>query len=106
ANIRVDDLAHCFRLCILSADEAQVSVALADADDHLFVRPWTPTALLAAHIGFINLHSAAEFFWRYFQHCRPNPMAEVPCRLVAYLQRALHLVGRHPFTAFGEQIRR
>ena len=33
-----------------------------------------------------------------------NAMAEIPCGLVGYFQRALELVGRHPFFRFGQQI--
>src|SRR6266851_6758957 len=43
-NVRIDNLAHRLRLCILSTDQPQISVALANANYNLLDALWPPTA--------------------------------------------------------------
>src|SRR5216684_5404343 len=82
AKMRIDDIADRHRLSILSADQPQISIALTDADNNLFIALCPPAAFLAAYIGFFNLNRAVQRLGRYLQHGRTNAMAEVPCRLV------------------------
>src|SRR5271154_3171335 len=102
ANVRIDNLLDGLRLGILSPDQPQVSIALANADNDRYVALWPPTAFLASHVGFVNLNRAAELFRRYFQHCRAYPMAEVPRRLIANPERALNLAGAHALLGLAE----
>lgn len=37
-------------------------------------------------------------------HCRPNAMAEIPCRLVGNVNRALDLQRRHSLLRFGHKV--
>src|SRR5947209_5249177 len=95
ANVGVDNLPHGLRLRILSANHPKVAVALPDANYDSLVRLRTPSASLAANVGFVNLDRATKFLWCYFQHGRSDSMAKVPRRLVADSERALNLAGRH-----------
>lgn len=106
ANVRIDDIPHGLRLRILSPDQTQISIALPDADNDGLVSSWPPLARFAAYVGFVNLDSAAKFLRRYFQHGRPDAVAEVPSRLVADTERALNLTSRHAFLGFTEQVGR
>ncbi len=104
ANIRPDNLAHRLRACIFGANQSQVSVALPDTDNHLFVRTWTPTALLAANIGFINLYCTAKFLQGDFHHGSADTMAEIPRGLIPCVKRALDLERGHAFLRLAHEV--
>ena len=106
ANVGVDNLFHGCGLGILGANHSQIAVALTNADDYRLLRSRTPTALLAANVGFVNLYGAAKFVLSRFQHSRANAMAEIPRSFIADLKLALHLVSRHAFARFTEQVGR
>ena len=55
ANVGVDDLFHRGGLRILGADQSRIAVALANADNDRRLTSRTPTALLTAYLGFVNL---------------------------------------------------
>src|ERR1700694_103413 len=93
ANVGVDDFLNSLGLRIPGANQPQVSIALPDADNNRYVAFCAPTAFLARNVGFVYLNRAAKFLRCYFQHGRPDAMAEVPCRLVADSKRALNLAG-------------
>src|SRR5882762_6993104 len=75
-KVHVHDVADSNSLRILSADQSQVAIALANPDNHGLVARWTPTTLLASNVSFVNLYCAAKRFRRYFQHGSANPMCE------------------------------
>src|SRR6266568_5188340 len=103
AYVCVNDVADGLGLRIASADQAQISIALTNADNHSLVALRTPSASLAAYVGFIYLNGATELFRRYFQHGSANPVTEVPRRFIADSKRALNLAGRHALLGFAEQ---
>ena len=82
SQIGFDDPAHSVRSGILRVDESKIAIALPNPNDHFFVTAWTPTALLPAHVCFVYLYGAAEWFWRYFLHSLADAVAEIPRCLV------------------------
>src|SRR5713226_5021317 len=106
ADIRIDNLAHRLGLRILRPNQSEIAVALPDADYNRHVTLCAPTALLACNIGFINLNRPIQRLRCYFQHGRPDTMAEVPCCFVADCKLALHLIRGHALAGFAEQIGR
>src|ERR1700676_55621 len=104
ADMFADNLADGRGFGILSSDQPQIPIPLANPDNNSLLALWPPAAFLAAYIGFINFNRAVQRFGRYFQHGRPDTMAEVPCRLVANSERALNLAGAHTLFGFAEQI--
>src|SRR5882672_406921 len=106
SDVGVDNFAHCGRPRIGSANQAEIAIALPDADNNLLGILRTPAALFASHIGFIYFDSATERLWRYVQHSRTDTMAEVPRRFIANSKLALHLIRGHALTRLTEQIGR
>ncbi len=106
AHVRLDDLAHGLRFRIFGPDKPQVSVALADADNDLLARPWTPAALFATYVSLIYLYCAAQLRGRDFQHRDPDSMAEKPSRAVRGFEHSLHLERGHSLLGFAQQIGR
>src|SRR5258708_4773795 len=106
SNVGVDNFAHRSRPRIGSANQAEIAVALPDADNHLRGVLGTPTTLFASHVGFIYFDSAAQGFRRYVQHGRTDAMAEVPRCFIADSKLALHLIGRHALARFAKQVGR
>lgn len=110
AHVLFDVLRQGSFLCILSAKESEIAVALLDPDYAFFV---ISTALelsafpFSADIGFIHLDRAVEHRLFRRRHCRPNPMAQIPRRLVRALVLApegpLELHGAHALLCLAEQ---
>src|SRR5580704_140286 len=104
ADMLADNLANGRGFGILSSDQPQIPIALANPDNNGLLALWPPAAFLAAYVGFINFDRAIQRFGRYFQHGRADAVAEIPCCLVADSERAWNLAGRHPLFGFAEQI--
>ncbi len=104
AQVVVDNLADGFGSSVCRMNHAEVAIPLPNADDNLFVRPWTPAALPAAYVGFVNLYRATfNLVRRYVLHGCADAMAQVPRRLIAHSNGALNLAGRHPLFRFAEE---
>jgi len=106
ANVRSDNLLHRLGLRIFGANQSEIAIALPDADNDLLGRSWTPTALLAANVGFINLYRAGQRLLISLLHGRSDAMAEIPCRAIRGLEHPLQLERRHPLFGFAEKIGR
>src|SRR6266851_9255906 len=104
-DVSIDNFAYCRGLRILSANHAEIAVALPDANYNRYVALWTPAAFLPRNVGFINFDRAAEFRRGDFQHCSANTMTEIPSRLITHSERPLNLTGRHAFLGFAQQER-
>ncbi len=115
-----EDYFHVFRdvladiLCkgstfsVSGMEEAQIAVALADADDYFFVVVLCDMALAAIHaadVGNVHLYLAVEHRLIGLRHGMSDAMAEIPRGLVAHSDRALNLAGRHALLRFTEQVR-
>ena len=61
-KIGLDNLPYGIGFGVPRMDQPQITVALSNADDYLFVTPWTPAALFAAYICFVNLYGATQGF--------------------------------------------
>ena len=61
-------------------------------------------ALDSAHIGFVHFDSSVHHRLFRRRHCRPDPMAQIPRRLVADSEGPLDLVGAHALAGFAEQV--
>src|SRR6266851_8593423 len=103
-DVSIDNFAYCRGLRILSTNHAQIAVALPDADYNRYVALWTPAAFLARNVGFINFNCAAKFRRGYFQHRRPNAMAQIPCGLVADSEHSVNLVRGNTFLRFTDYV--
>ena len=103
AHVGVDNLAHGSRLGILGPNQAEIAVALPDADYYGLVGFWTPSPSFAANVGFINLDCSAELGRGHFQHRGSDSVAQIPCRLIANPERALNLAGGYSLFRFAEQ---
>src|SRR6266478_2810508 len=104
ADVGIDNLAYRVRSRIGRANQAEIAVALPNADYYGLLASCTPAALLAAHIGLINLYGPAQRLGRYVQHGRADAMAEVPRRFVADSKLALHLIRGHALARLTEQV--
>jgi len=110
ANVLFDVLRQCSFFRVLGPEESEVAVALLDSNDTFFV---ISTALelsafaLPANIGFIHLDGSVEHRLFRRRHCRTNPMAQIPCRLVGTFvlppERPLELHGAHALLGLTEQ---
>jgi len=102
-DIRFDNRLDCFRLCIFGANQAKIAVTLTNANDNLLDALCTPSALLAANVGFVNLDRAIQFLRRDFLHRSADAVAQIPRRLVAHSDGALDLARAHAFLGLTEQ---
>src|SRR5260370_36637133 len=88
-------------------EEAEIAVALRDADHHFFVvvlGDMSVAAIHAADIGNVHLDFSIQHRLISLRHSVPDAMAEIPSRLVAAdAERALNLAGRHSFFCFAEE---
>lgn len=103
ADIRIYDVAHRLGLRILSSDQPQIPVALANPNDNLFLALLTPSARLPINVGFVHFYRAAQGLWRNLLHRGADAVREVPRRLVADSDGALNLARRHSRFCFAEQ---
>lgn len=106
ADVGVDNLSHGSGLGILGANQAEVAIALANADNNRLVTSWPPPTRFPAYIGFIYFHDSAKLLLRRLQHGRSDAVAEVPRSFIADFKLALHLIGRHTLARLAKQIRR
>lgn len=92
---------------IVRVEEAEIAVALADADNHFLVVEFSDLPLVAipaADIGHVHLDFAVEHGLVGLRHCVPDTVAEIPRRLVASdSERALNLAGRNSLFRFAEE---
>lgn len=94
-------------LRILRLEEPQFAATLLDADNASLMVAATLILLAAslpADICLIHLHDAVQRLRINFLHRRPNPVAEVPCRLVGDAEGPFKLVGAHALLGFAEQV--
>ncbi len=108
-DILADVLCQRSAFRISGMEEAEIAVALADADHYFFVfesNDVTFSFNFAADIGNVHLYFTIEHWLIGLRHCVPDAMAEIPSRLVAHSDRALNLAGRHSLFCFTEQVRR
>ncbi|SRR6266849_6829363 len=103
-DVSIDNFAYCRGLRILSANHAEIAVALPDANYNRYVALWTPAAFLARNVGFINFDCAAELRRGDFQHRGADSMAQIPSCLVAHSERPLNLTGRHSLFGLAKQV--
>jgi len=92
---------------ISGMEEAQIAVALANADHYFLVVESYDMSFpfdLAANVGNVHLYFAVEHGLIGLRHCVTDTMAEVPRRLVAHSDCALNLAGRHSLLRFAEQV--
>ena len=111
-HILADIFANEFRerscLCITGMKEAQIAIALANAEHYFFVIHAGDAALSFVHatdVGSVHFHYAIQQWLIRLRHGVADAVTEVPCGLVAHSDRALNLAGRHPFLGFAEQVR-
>src|SRR5436309_3017428 len=106
-DILADVLCERSTLCVSGVEEAQVAIALADANNYFLVVILCDMALAAiytADISNVHLDLAIQHRLIGLCHCVPNAMAEIPSRLIAHSDRALNLAGRHTLLRFAEQV--
>ncbi len=108
ADILLDESAECTRLYIVRMEEPEFASSLADTDyDFLVLHLVFPTAsrVLSADERLIHFNFAREHRPVRLHHRGANPMAEVPCRLVADSKRPLNLARAHTLLGFAEKVR-
>ena len=109
ADILADVLRERSALSISRMEEAEIAIALANADHYfLVVEPCDMSFSfdLAANVGNVHLYFAVEHGLVGLRHGMADAMAEVPRRFVAHSDRSLNLAGRHSLLRFTEQVRR
>lgn len=110
ADILADILRKGARLRIVSMEEPEIAVALADADDHFFVVILCDvafTAHLATNVGCVYFDFAVEHRLIGLRHRVPDAVTEIPRRLVTSdSESSLNLAGRNTFLRFAEEQRR
>lgn len=100
---------------IFGVEEAQIAVALADADHDFLAALAAPVDLLRAilrvHIlrlaadeRLVNLNRAVQHRAIRLTHRAADAVAEIPSRLVANAERALDLIRAHSLARLAEQI--
>lgn len=110
-DVFLDVLLQRSNLGVLGVEEAQIAVALADADYDFLVctllaAPIFPRAVQSStDVGFVHLNRSIEHRLVSFFHGRTDAMAEIPRSFVADTERALNLAGRHSLFRFAEQER-
>ncbi len=107
ADILADVTCECPAFGIVRMEEAEIAVALADADHYLFVVHASDPAFAlvpAADVSNVHLDFAVQHRLIGLRHSVTDAMAEVPRRLVAHSDRALNLAGRHSLFRFAKQV--
>jgi len=107
-DVLADVLSECSALRVTGMKEAEIAVALTNADNYFFVVVFCDVALaahLTADVGNIHLDFAIQHRFIGLRHSIPDAMAEIPCCFVAHSDRALNLAGRHALLRFAEQMR-
>ncbi len=75
------------------------------SDDGLTSTHPLPAMFPASNPGFVHLNGAREGCGIRLTHGGPNPMAQVPRRLVRNVKGSLHLVGRDTLLGLDHQVR-
>ncbi len=107
-DVLADVLSERAAFGVSGVEEAEIAIALADADHHFFVVVLCDMAFAAidaADVGNIHLNFPVQHRFIGLRHGVPDAMAEIPCGLVAHSDRALNLASRHPLLRFAEQVR-
>jgi hypothetical protein len=97
-------------LYVLCFEEAEIAAALFNSDHDCFVVGGAPALLpvfplrLSPHQGLVHLYYAVQWLRIDVLHCRPDAMAEIPCRFVASSQSPLDLIRAHSLARFAEQV--
>jgi hypothetical protein len=107
-DILADVLSERSAFRVSGMKEAEIAVALTDADHYFFVvilADLTFATIHAPNVGNVHLDFAIQHRFIGLRHSVTDTMAEVPCRFVAHSDRALNLAGRHAFLCFAEQVR-
>ena len=92
---------------VTGMEEAEIAIALADADDYFLVVVLCDMALAAIHaadVSNVHLDFAIQHRFIGLRHSMADAMAEIPCGLVAAdSERALNLAGRHALLRLTEK---
>jgi len=94
------------RFDIFGTEETKIAATLPDADYDLLVVQFgcaSLAAILAAYVCLIHFNRSIEHGAIRFHHRSTNPMAEIPCRLVADSQRPFHLISGHSLPRFHKK---
>ena len=106
-DIFADVLCESSALCIVGVEEAEIAIALADADNHFLVVVLCDVTLAAHHaadVGNVHFDFAIEHRLVRLRHRVPDAMAEIPCCLVTSDSKgALNLAGRNSFLRLAEK---
>ena len=95
-------------LCVVSMEEPEITIALADADYDFFVVEFSHLALVAvpaANVGHIHFDFAIQHWLVGLSHCVPNAVAEIPRGFVGHPHGTLNLQSGHALFGFAEQVR-
>ena len=93
-------------------EKTSLTAALAEADNDLLLALRMPrlvlmAALDSANVGFIHFDCTVQHCFFRRSHCRPNTVAQIPCRLVGTFveapNRSLELRGTHALLSFTDQ---
>lgn len=106
ADVLLNVLRQRSRLDIFGTEETEISPALPDADDDLFVVQLSRSALaaiLSAYVGLVYLDSAVKHRLIRFDHRVTDAMAEIPRGFITDSERPLKLIGRHAFACFHKK---
>jgi len=107
-NILADVTCERSAFSVLSVEEAEIAVALADAYNDFLIVVLSDVALtahLAADVSNVHFNFPIQHRLIGLRHCVPNAMAEIPSRFVsADTERALNLTGGHSLLRFAEEI--
>ena len=109
ADVFADESCERSGLGIAGVEEAQIAVALADAENHFFVVQASDAAFAlvpSPDVGSVQFDNAVQHRLFGLRHGVPDAMAEIPRGLVAHADRALNLAGRHSLFCFAEQVSR
>ncbi len=93
---------------IVSMEETQIAVALADADHYFLVVPLSDlsfVAIPAADVGHVHFDFAVKHRLIGLRHRMADSMAEIPRRFVGHTDRAFDLQRGHALLSFAEQVR-
>ncbi len=106
-NVLADVLSERSALGVSGMEEAEIAVALTNADHYfLVVEPYDMSFSfdLAANIRNVHFYFAVEHGLVGLRHCMADAMAKVPRGFVAHSDRALNLAGGHTLLRFAEQV--
>lgn len=107
ADVFADVLSECSGLCVMRMEEAKVTVALSDSDNHFFIvhaSDSTFAAIYAANVGSVHFYFSVEHGLVGLRHCMADAVTEIPrCFISADSQSALNLAGGHALLRLTEK---